>query len=116
MDVNDYINLGEMTKTIISFRESNNLNVKDAADKMGISAPYLSDIEKGNRIPSKRMAYLMASVYNLDALQRRTLFDVIAAVKGTIPYDVEDFLLSNESAMQNVLGMMYEYNPTFGGR
>ncbi len=98
------------------FRVEAKLGIREAAKRMGITAPYLSDMEKGRRIPSKRAAQLIINTYGLSELDKRALYDAIAEVSNSVPYDVEEFLTHNNSALQNVIGMMYENHPEFGGR
>lgn len=38
-----------------AFREKQDLSLRELARKVGISAPFLSDIERGNRLPSDRV-------------------------------------------------------------
>lgn len=98
------------------FRVASNMGLCAAAEKMGISAAYLSDMEKGRRIPSRRVAKTIIDTYNLNELDKRLFYNAIAEVSKSVPYDVEEFLVNNGSALQNVIGMMYENSPKFGSR
>ena len=98
------------------FRAEAKLGIFEAAKRMGISVSYLSDMETGRRIPSKRVTQLIIDTYGLSDLDKRNLYDAIGVVSNSVPYDVEEFLVNNNSALQNVIGMMYEKDPKFGSR
>ena len=93
---------------IKSIREDSRYTLRGAAREMNISAPYLHDVEVGNRAPTKKLVDSLIKLYKLDEEGRRTIYDAAAEVNDTIPYDVEEFLKDYPEAMQTVIEMMNE--------
>lgn len=64
-----------------SLRESRGLSVRAAAKQLGVSAPFLSDIELGRRFPSEEVLERMALLLEipLDELRK---FDLRAPVSA----------------------------------
>ncbi len=97
---------------IKTLRLAERYSLRQAGEALGVSAPYLHDVESGERKPTKKIVDAMIKLYNLDEDGKRMIYDAAAEVSGTLPYDVQDFLKENPEAMQKVIKMMNEKNHT----
>ncbi len=80
-------------------RLSKNIKLRDLAAALGISAAYLSAIEKGERqAPSYDVQIKLAECLQFTQEQTQMMFDLAASTKreGTLPLDVAKFLKSDE--------------------
>jgi len=93
---------------IKSLRAASGFTLKTAAEMLHVSAPYLHDVEMGNRTPTRKLVSSIIELYNLGDEAQRIIYDAAAEVLGSLPFDVEDFLKSNPDAMQTVINMMSE--------
>ena len=93
---------------IKSLRAASEYTLKTAAEMLHVSAPYLKDVENGNRRPTKKLVSSIIDVYGLGEEAQRIIYDAAAEVLDILPYDVEDFLKNNPDAMQAVISMMSE--------
>ncbi len=82
---------GDFIETI---RKSRRMTIRDLAKRMGKSATYICDIEKGNRKPSDNNFYeQMAAALELDGDERALFFDLVAdPSKGEAPKDIADYI------------------------
>lgn len=72
-------------------RTSQNLTLREAANKMGISPAYLSEIETGKKAPdNNEKITLFAKFYGLDEP------DLMFMAKLSTPFDEEDTAISDE--------------------
>ncbi|MFD9628607.1 helix-turn-helix domain-containing protein [Peribacillus muralis] len=71
-------------------RVDRKLTLRDAADRMGISENYLSEIERGKKNPNDDIIRNAANLYNLD---EKYLFDRF----NKIPLVVQEELMDNDS-------------------
>lgn len=60
---------------------NNNLTIKEAADKLGVSQAYVSSIESGNKKPSLNTITKFATAYDISP-SRIVLFDEIQTQTG----------------------------------
>jgi transcriptional regulator with XRE-family HTH domain len=102
----------EFTVMLSELRERYGLSMRDLGKKIGYSASYLSDLENGNRDPSKPLLTAIISAFDLDDLEKRKLYDAAAKSNNSIPYDVEEFLIKNPNALTAVIRVMEGYNNT----
>lgn len=81
---------------IASLRKRSRLTLRDAAARIGISAAYLSDIEKGRRYPfAADRIEKFASLTDCTEEERRRLYDLAGQDRGTISEDVGSYLRDN---------------------
>lgn len=82
---------GDFIETI---RKSRRMTIRDLAKRMGKSATYICDIEKGNRKPSDNNFYeQMAAALELDGDEKALFFDLAAdPSKGETPKDIADYI------------------------
>ena len=93
---------------IKTLRLVSNRSLREAAKRLGVSAPYLHDVEAGDRAPTKKLVEGIIDLYHLNAEDKRKIYDAAAEVNDCIPYDVEEFLKNDDEAMQSVINMMHE--------
>ena len=83
------MNFGEKLKSI---RVEKDISLRKLAEKLGVSAPYLSDVERGQRKPlSGEYIDRVAEVLNLTPEERQSLFVFFSAVRGDVV--ASDFIL-----------------------
>jgi len=67
------------------------LTLKDAAKKIGISLTMYSDIEKGRRVPPDTFDYeMLAELFHLDDREKALLYDLAEKCDPPIPTDPKD--------------------------
>jgi transcriptional regulator with XRE-family HTH domain len=72
-------------------RARKRLTLREAADRIGRSASFLSDIEHDRRLPSEDVLRHLAELLELDA-------DDLMASSGRLPTDVADYLRTTPDA------------------
>lgn len=73
--------------------------LKEIGDEIGISVAYLSDIEKGNRFPSKDKLDKLIEVFNLKNEEKDKLYDLVAKEspnKYKVSEDIAEYIMKNE--------------------
>lgn len=73
--------------------------LKEVSDKIGITSAYLSDIEKGNRFPSKDKLDKLIKVFNLENEEKDKLYDLVAKEspnKYKVSGDIAEYIMKNE--------------------
>ena len=74
-------------------------SLKKLADEIGISAPYLSDIENGNRFPSKDKLDKLVHIFNLHDKEKDKFYDLVAKEspnKYKVSGDIAEYIMKNE--------------------
>lgn len=73
--------------------------LKELGDKIGITSAYLSDIEKGNRFPSKDKLDRLIKVLNLKDNEKDVFYDLAAKEspnKYKVSGDIAEYIMKNE--------------------
>ena len=79
-----------------SLRLRRRLTLRDTAARIGISAAYLNDIEKGRRYPfSADRIEKFALLTECSEEERRRLYDLAGHDRGTVSEDVGEYLRDN---------------------
>lgn len=76
-----------------------NKSLKKLGDEIGISAAYLSDIENGNRFPSKEKVDKFIGVFNLKDDEKDKFYDLVAKEspnKYKVSGDIAEYIMKNE--------------------
>ena len=68
-------------------REKKDVTLRELARKINVSAPFLSDVEKGRRAPL---------TLNLDKEEERELYDAAGRQRKTIAPDLPDYIMERE--------------------
>ena len=85
---------GELVK---KYREKKTL--KELSDEVGITSAYLSDIENGNRFPSKDKLDKLIKVFNLKNEEKDKFYDLVAKEspnKYKVSGDIAEYIMKNE--------------------
>ena len=83
---------------IKNLRLSNGIGLRELARKLGISAPYLSDLEKDKRsAPRMDMVRAIAKMLGADV---QIIFDLAGKSRGTIASDIEDLLVAKPEIVE----------------
>ena len=78
-------------------REKKDVTLRELARKINVSAPFLSDVEKGSRAPlTAERLEAVVSALNLDKEEERELYDAAGRQRKTIAPDLPDYIMEHE--------------------
>jgi transcriptional regulator with XRE-family HTH domain len=89
-----------MKKTTVTFgeylkhkREEKHISLREVARTLGVSAPFLSDVENNRRGPltEERLADL-AKVLNLNEKEKAEMYDIVGKQKGLLAPDLNPYV------------------------
>lgn len=82
---------------LTQLREQKDKTLRELARDIGVSAPFLSDVEKGRRsaLTAERIDKV-AEVLQLDQDERNALFDAAGKQKNSIPPDLPDYIMEHK--------------------
>ena len=89
-----------MKKTTVTFgeylkhkREEKQISLREVARTLGVSAPFLSDVENNRRGPltEERLADL-AKVLNLSEKEQAEMYDIVGKQKGLLAPDLNPYV------------------------
>lgn len=88
------------TETFAAFvtrkRKEHNMTMRALANVLGVSGPYLYDVEQGHRNPLKKENLeKMAAFFELDEEETALMFDLAGIDRGIVPLDLPDYILNN---------------------
>ena len=73
--------------------------LKELGDEIGVSSAYLSDIEKGNRFPSKDKLDKLIKAFDLKDKKKDIFYDLVAKEstnKYKVSGDIAEYIMKNE--------------------
>lgn len=73
--------------------------LKELGDEIGITSAYLSDIENGNRYPSKDKLDKLVNIFNLQDKEKNQFYDLVAKEspsKYKVSEDIAEYIMKNE--------------------
>jgi transcriptional regulator with XRE-family HTH domain len=77
-------------------RKEHNMTMRSLANILGVSSPYLYDVEQGHRNPLKKENLeKMAAFFELDEEETALMFDLAGIDRGIVPLDLPDYILNN---------------------
>lgn len=77
-------------------RTEHEMNMRTLANALGVSAPYLFDVEQGHRNPLKKENLeKLAEVFSLNEEETALMFDLAGIDRGIVPLDLPDYILNN---------------------
>lgn len=81
---------------ILNHRTAAGMTMREFADRIGVSAPYVSDIEKGRRdAPDTKLA-IIADVFQLDREERAEMYELAARTRpGQVPVDLVAYIMGS---------------------
>ena len=72
------------------------MTMRALANVLGVSGPYLYDVEQGHRNPLKKENLeKMAAFFELDEEETALMFDLAGIDRGIVPLDLPDYILNN---------------------
>ena len=72
------------------------MTMRALANILGVSSPYLYDVEQGHRNPLKKENLeKMAAFFELDEEETALMFDLAGIDRGIVPLDLPDYILNN---------------------
>ncbi len=89
-----------MKKTTVTFgeylkhkRDEKQISLREVARTLGVSAPFLSDVENNRRAPltEERLADL-ANVLNLNEKEKAEMYDIVGKQKGLLAPDLNPYV------------------------
>ena len=93
------MNISEKTfgELLTFLREQKDVTLRELARGIGVSAPFLSDVEKGRRaaLTAERLEKVVA-VLHLDSEEKTALYDAAGKQKNSIPPDLPDYFMEHE--------------------
>ncbi|MBP3268785.1 MAG: helix-turn-helix transcriptional regulator [Ruminococcus sp.] len=79
------------------------LQSQELAKILGVSVPYLSQIEHGKRrCPDLRLIKKMIEVFELTMEETNIFYDLYAEASGQLSPDITEYLQSNKSAVKAI--------------
>ena len=89
-----YANFG---KFLTAKREERDLTLREMARQMGVSAPFLSDVEKDRTAPlTKDRLDKVAEILHLDVDERTAMFDLVGRQRNTVAPDLPDYIMGRD--------------------
>lgn len=90
---------GEKTfgELLTSLREEKDVTLRELARGIGVSAPFLSDVEKGRRsaLTAERIEKA-AAVLHLNNAEETALYNAAGKQKNSIPPDLPEYIMGHE--------------------
>lgn len=89
-----YQNFGEFLQ---KKREDQQITLRGMAAKLGVSAPYLSDIEKGRRNPPEMDKLdLIANLLHLSDDDKTIMLDLAGKMRNTVAPDLPEYIMGRD--------------------
>ena len=78
-------------------RKENELTLRTLAEKLGWSAPYLTDIEKGRRNPPDlEKLNMLADIFNLSEDEKKDMMELAGKKRETIAPDLPEYIMEHD--------------------
>ena len=91
--------IGEKTfgELLVLLREQRKVTLRELAREIGISAPFLSDVEKGKRaaLTADRIEKVVVAL-DLNSSEKTALYDAAGKQKNTIPPDLPNYIMEHK--------------------
>lgn len=89
-----YQNFGEFLQ---KKREERQITLRKMAGDLGMSAPYLSDIEKGRRNPPEmEKLQLIAQILLLSDEEKTVMLDLAGKMRNTVAPDLPEYIMERD--------------------
>lgn len=89
-----YQNFGEFLQ---KKREERQITLRGMAEKLKMSAPYLSDIEKGRRNPPEMdKLQLIAQILGLTDEENAIMLDLAGKMRNTVAPDLPEYIMERD--------------------
>ena len=89
-----YANFGEL---LASLREEHDFTLRELARQLGVSAPFLSDVEKNRSAPlTKDRLDKVAEILHLNTDEKTAMFDLVGRQRNTVAPDLPDYIMGRD--------------------
>ena len=90
----NYANFGAF---LTAKREEHDLTLREMARQIGVSAPFLSDVEKDRTAPlTKDRLDKVAEILHLDVDERTAMFDLVGRQRNTVAPDLPEYIMGRD--------------------
>ena len=92
--LDSYANFGEY---LAALREDRDFTLRELARQLGVSAPFLSDVEKNRSAPlTKDRLDKVAEVLHLNTGEKTTMFDLVGRQRNTVAPDLPEYIMGRD--------------------
>ena len=89
-----YANFGEL---LAALREEHDFTLRELARQLGVSAPFLSDVEKNRSAPlTKDRLDKVAEILHLNTDEKTAMFDLVDRQRNTVAPDLPDYIMGRD--------------------
>ena len=89
-----YANFGEL---LAALREEHDFTLRELARQLGVSAPFLSDVEKNRSAPlTKDRLDKVAEILPLNTDEKTAMFDLVGRQRNTVAPDLPDYIMGRD--------------------
>ena len=89
-----YANFGEL---LAALREEHDFTLRELARQLGVSAPFLSDVEKNRSAPlTKDRLDKVAEILHLNTGEKTAMFDLVGRQRNTVAPDLPDYIMGRD--------------------
>lgn len=82
---------------LTQLRELKDVTLRELARKIGVSAPFLSDVEKNRRAPlTAERLEKVAEALNLSDIEKTQMYDIAGKQRNTIAPDLPDYIMERD--------------------
>jgi len=103
---------GDLGNLIKNERKKKFDKASNFAKELGVSSAHVSDIEKGNRLPSKHLMKKIINIIQSEEVTEETFYDYLAKESNEdkkIPIDVQEYMIENCN-LQNLIRIAKQKN------
>lgn len=94
IETRKYINFGDF---LSAKRVERDLTLREMARQMGVSAPFLSDVEKNRSAPlTKERLDKVAEILHFDIDEKTAMYDLVGRQKNTVAPDLPDYIIGRD--------------------
>lgn len=92
--LDSYANFGEL---LAALREEHDFTLRELARQLGVSAPFLSDVEKNRSAPlTKDRLDKVAEILHLNTDEKTAMFDLVGRQRNTVAPDLPDYIMGRD--------------------
>ena len=94
IETREYANFGEF---LTAKREERDLTLREMARQMGVSAPFLSDVEKNRSAPlTKERLDKVAEILHFDTDEKTAMYDLVGRQRNTVAPDLPEYIIGRD--------------------
>lgn len=94
IDTREFANFGEF---LTAKREERDLTLREMARQMGVSAPFLSDVEKNRSAPlTKERLDKVAEILHFDTDEKTAMYDLVGRQRNIVAPDLPEYIIGRD--------------------